>query len=377
MRFPESMAGKDYYKILGVEKTASKEDLKKAYKTLAKKYHPDLNKDDKDAEGKFKEINEAISVLGDDEKRKVYDQYGEDAFKNGARPGQNQGFDFSGFDFGSGDINFDEVFDMFFGGNPRRRTKSRGSDLRYDVEIDLEDAAFGVDKTVRLRKRNVCDKCNGVGGDTVETCKTCKGSGQERIVKRTPFGTFQATAPCETCGGSGKTVKTPCKTCDGNGYIISEKTLNVKIPKGVEDGSRLRIMGEGDAGPRGQQPGDLYIFISVKEHEYFEREGNDINIEVPISYTQAVFGDEIEVPILRGKAKLKIPPGTQSGTILKMRNKGIPYSDGIGSGDQNIVVIVDVPTKLTSAQKDALKKYGESIGEQVRPQKSFFKKIFK
>jgi molecular chaperone DnaJ len=378
MRFSESMAGKDYYKTLGVEKNASKEELKKAYKTLAKKYHPDINKD-KDAESKFKEINEAISILGDDEKRKTYDQYGEDAFKNGSRPSQGygSGFDFSGFDFGSGDVNFDEVFDMFFGGNPRRRAKSRGADLRYDIEIDIEDAAFGVEKTIRVRKKNICHKCNGLGGESVETCKTCKGSGQERIVKRTPFGAFQATVPCETCGGSGKSVKQECKVCEGNGYVVGEKTLNVKIPKGVEDGSRLRIIGEGDAGARGQNPGDLYIFINIKEHEYFEREGNDINMDMPISFTQAVFGDEIEVPILKGKAKLKIPPGTQSGTILKMRNKGIPYSDGIGSGDENITVIVEVPTKLNSAQKEALHKYGESIGEQVRPQKGLFKKIFK
>lgn len=373
------MAGKDYYKILGVEKNASKEELKKAYKTLAKKYHPDLNKNDKDAESKFKEINEAISVLGDDEKRKMYDQYGEDAFKQGGGPGQGygQGFDFSGFDFGAGDMNFDEVFDMFFGGNPRRRAKSRGADLRYDIELDLEDAAFGVEKTIRIRKRNVCSKCKGLGGESVETCKVCHGSGQERIVKRTPFGTFQATAPCETCGGSGKTVKDPCKSCDGNGYVVGEKTLSVKIPKGVEDGSRLRIPGEGDAGARNQSPGDLYIFINVREHEFFERDGNDINIEVPISFTQAVFGDEIEVPILRGKAKLKIPQGTQSGTILKMRGKGIPYSDGIGTGDQNITVVVDVPTKLSSSQKEALQKFADEMGEKGRPQKGLFKKIFK
>ncbi len=369
------MAGKDYYKTLGVDKNASKEEIKRAYKTLAKKYHPDVNKD-KDAEHKFKEINEAASVLGDDQKRKLFDQYGENAFKQGSA-GQGQGgFDYSGFDFGSGDVNFDEIFDMFFGGSPRRRTRARGADLRYDVEIDLEDAALGVEKTVRLRKRNNCSHCNGVGGEKVEICHVCKGTGQERIVKRTPFGAFQTVASCELCNGTGKEIKEPCKVCAGNGYIASEKTLNVKIPKGVEDGSRLRVMGEGDAGMRGQQPGDLYIFISVKEHDFFERVGNDINIEVPISFIQAVFGDEIEVPTLKGKAKLKIPPGTQSDTVLKMRGKGIPYSDGIGTGDQNITVVVDVPTKLTSGQKDALKKYADTMGEQVRLQKNFFKKIF-
>ncbi|MGV8162283.1 MAG: molecular chaperone DnaJ [Candidatus Nanoarchaeia archaeon] len=368
--------GKDYYKVLGVDKNATKEDLKKAYKTLAKKYHPDVNKD-KDAEAKFKEINEAVSVLGDDDKRKMYDQYGEDAFKNGAGSSQGTGFDFSGFDFGAGDMNFDEVFDMFFGGAPRRRSKSKGTDLRYDVELELEDAAFGAEKSVRLRKRNVCSKCKGIGGESLETCKTCRGSGQEKFVKRTPFGMFQATGPCETCGGSGKTVIDSCKVCEGNGYVVGEKTLNIKIPKGVEDGSRLRVMGEGDAGVRGQHPGDLYIFISVKEHEFFERDGNDINIEVPIGYTQAVFGDDIEVPTLKGKAKLKIPAGTKSGTILKMRGKGIPYSDGLGTGDQNITVVVEVPTKLTSAQKEALNKYAETMGEQAKIQKNFFKKIFR
>jgi len=366
---------KDYYKILGVEKGASKEEIKKAYKTLAKKYHPDINKET-DSQEKFKEINEAASVLGDDQKRKAYDQYGEDAFKQG---GFDRGFsgysDFSGFGSGN-EFDFDDVFEMFFGGNPRRRTRDKGVDLRFDLELNLEDAAFGIEKEIHVRKKNVCSDCSGKGGSKLETCGVCHGTGYQKTVKRTPFGAFQTTSACEECQGTGKIIKEPCETCDGAGYVVSEKKIKIKTPQGIESGMRLRVLGEGDAGSRGQEPGDLYVYINVLDHEFFERDGNDIYIEVPISYTQAAFGDEIEVPTLKGKAKIKIPAGTQSETILKMRGKGIPYQDGVGAGDQNVKVSVEVPKHLNKKQEEALKKYGDLMGESAKPQKSFFKKIF-
>lgn len=365
---------KDYYKILGVDKSASREEIKKAYKTLAKKYHPDLNKDS-DAQEKFKEINEAASILGDDEKRKMYDQYGDSAFKHGAGGQGFSGFE-SGFDFGSG-FDFEDVFEMFFGGSTsRRRSRSRGSDLRYDLELSLDEAAFGVEKSIKVEKKNVCDACEGLGGVDFNTCSTCQGSGQVKITKRTPFGAFQTVTTCNDCKGLGKVPKDACKVCKGHGSKFGEKTIKIKIPQGVDSGSRVRISGEGEPGTLGSEPGDLYIFIRVKPHEFFEREGNDLHIEVPISITQAVFGDSIEIPTLKGRAKIKIPSGTQPGTIIKMRGKGVPYSDGFGAGDQNVHVNVEVPRKLSKSQEELLRKFAEESGEEAKPHKSFFKKIF-
>lgn len=368
------MTSKDYYKTLGVEKGATTAEIKKAYKKLAKKYHPDINKDES-AQEKFKEINEAASVLGNEEKRKQYDQFGSDAFRNGGNGQDFSGFDFS--NFGGGFGGFEDIFDAFFGGSRgRRQTQRKGSDLRYDMEITLEEAAFGVQKTIHVEKRNKCDVCKGSGGEEVESCSTCHGTGYIRTVKRTPFGAFQSTGPCTECSGTGKVVKKPCKKCHGEGFVVSEKKIKVDIPKGVDEGMRLRIAEEGDFGPRGTIPGDLYIFIHVKEHEFFVRDGEDINVEIPISFTQAVFGDTIEIPTLSGKAKLKIPPGTQSGTIFRMRGKGIESMRGYGHGDQNVSVIVDVPKKLDKKQKETLKEYQSLIGEHAKPQKSLFKKIF-
>lgn len=369
------MAKKDYYQILGVEKNASKEEIKKAYKKLAKKYHPDLNKEE-DAQDKFKEISEAASVLGDDQKRQQYDQFGSDAFKQGGNQGGfsgASGFDFSGFS-GEG-MGMDDLFEMFFGGG-RRGSVRKGSDLRYDIELNLEEAAFGVEKTVKVKKRNVCADCEGSGGEETQTCTDCHGTGYKRVLKRTPFGAFQSNSTCSDCGGTGKKIVKECKKCGGDGYLLSEKTMKITIPQGIEDGSRLRVSGEGDAGERGQQPGDLFLFIHVKEHEFFQRDGNDINIEIPISFAQATFGDEINVPTLKGKTKLKIPKGTQPGTILRMKGKGIPYSRGYGVGDQNVVVNVEVPKKLTLKQKEALEKYAKTMGDKSKPHESFIEKIF-
>jgi molecular chaperone DnaJ len=366
---------KDYYEILGVGKDASKDEIKKAYKKLAKQYHPDINKE-ADANEKFKEVNEAASILGNDEKRKMYDQYGESAFKNGG-PGQGfSGFDHSGFDFGGG-FDFDDVFEMFFGGNPRRRTRQKGHDLRFNLELSLVEAAFGSEKNIKVKKKNVCSDCDGLGGRNLKQCSVCHGAGSIRVTKRTPFGAFQSVAMCDNCGGLGKVPEDICDTCKGQGSVYGEKTIKVQTPQGLDNGSRIRIPGEGEPGGPGIESGDLYIFISVKEHEFFEREGNDIHISVPISFTQAVFGDSIEIPTLKGRARLKIPDGTQPGTIIKMKGKGIPYTDGFGAGDQNVHINVEVPRKLSKKQEAILKDYAKESGEDANPHKSFFKKIFR
>ncbi len=362
---------KDYYELLGVSKDASKEEIKKAYKKLAKKYHPDINKEE-GAEQKFKEISEAASVLGDDEKRRQYDQMGHDAFQQGSQGGS--GFEgFGDFDFGSG-FDMDDIFDAIFGGGRRRRSK--GSDLRVDLTITLEEAAFGVEKEVSITKKNPCGKCNGTGGEELETCSTCAGQGVVRMVRRTPFGAFQSTGPCQECEGSGKKIKKPCDECSGKGYIVGESKVKVDIPAGVESGNRLRLQGYGEAASRSKASGDLYVFINVKKHDYFERHGDDIILEAPISFVQAVFGDEIEVPTLDGKAKLKIPSGTQPGTKFRMKNKGIQNINGFGRGDQHVIVNVEVPKKLSKAQKDALEDFKKASGETVKPQKNFFRKFF-
>jgi molecular chaperone DnaJ len=363
---------KDYYEILGVSKNASKEEIKKAYKTLAKKYHPDLNKTP-EAEAKFKEISQAAATLGDDQKRQQYDSMGHDAFNQGG--GSRQGFDFNDFGGFSG-FDMDDILNAFFGGGSGgQRRRQTGQDLRVDLQITLEEAATGIEKQINIRKKHSCTSCNAKGGKT-KTCSTCQGQGAVRSIKRTPFGSFQTTTTCAVCQGTGEEITQTCDTCAGRGYTNLEKTLNIKIPAGVDDGTRMRLDSEGDAGPRNAKPGDLYVFISVKEHKYFKREGNDVHIEVPISFTQAVFGDEIEVPTLIGRAKLKIPQGTQPGTIFKMVGKGIPNLQSFGSGDQKVHITIQVPEKLTKEQKKHLEDFAKSVGESAKPQKSFFEKIF-
>ncbi len=376
------MAEKDYYKILGVSKDATKDEIKKAYKKLAMKYHPDKianasDSEKKEAEEKFKEINEAASVLGDDRKRETYNQYGSEGLKRGPGGFDYNNFDFRDFGFG-GEFDFGDIFDTFFGGGGRSRRNSsrRGNDLRYDIEITLNEAAFGIKKTISVKKADKCDKCNGAGGTNLESCEECQGTGHVRQTRRTPFGLFQTTTTCRNCSGSGQVITNPCAECEGTGKSVKTKKIEITIPEGVEDGQQLRLSGEGEAGYRNGRTGDLYIFIHVKAHKYFERHGNDILLEVPISFVQASMGDEIEVPTLKGKADLKIPSGTQSGTIFKMRSKGIPYLNSYGSGDQLIRVDVQVPKKLSGKQKDALKEFAKASGKDVKPQKSFFGKLF-
>ncbi len=375
---------KDYYKVLGVEKNASKEDIKKAYKRLAKKFHPDLNKEP-DATEKFKEINEAASVLGDEQKRTQYDQYGDaDAFK--------QASGFSGFDpkdfgfnrdFGE-DFDFGDIFDMFFGGGQsgftrRGRHDYRGSDLRFDMSLDLQDVSSGVEKTIILERLDKCPDCKGEGtksSSDIIICNSCRGSGRVTSSRRTAFGIFQTVTTCNECHGEGKTIKNPCKTCKGKGRMQKEARIKINIPAGVDDGTRLRVSGEGDSGVRGYASGDLYVIIHVKPHKLFERDGDDIFMETPISFTQAALGDVIDVPTIDGKTKLKIPPGTQTNTVFRLKGYGLPHLNRYGKGDQNVKVIIQTPENLSRKQKELLEQFAEESGDAAQPHKNFFKNIF-
>ena len=350
---------KDYYKILGVSKSATKEEIKNAYKKLAKQYHPDLNKNP-DAAEKFKEINEAAAVLGDEQKRAQYNQYGSAGpqFRGGAG---FEGFDFSDFMSESGGFDFDSIFENFFGGSGQRtRRKQRGSDLRYDMEIELADAAFGATKTINIPAAAECSRCHGTGAenpDDIITCAECNGRGVTTRTQRTPFGLFSTTATCRKCRGQGKYVKHACKECGGRGVVEKTRNIEIKIPPGSIDGTNLRIQGAGEAGERSAGSGDLYIVINIKPHKIFERHDSDIYIKVPISFTTAALGGEIEVPTLKGKAALKIPAGTQSNTIFRMKHQGIPDLRSHHVGDENVEVIISVPENLTRKQKKLLEDF--------------------
>ncbi len=372
------MSEKDYYELLGVEKSATKEQIKKAYKKLAMKYHPDRAPEDKkkEYEEKFKEISEAASVLGDEKKRQQYDQFGSAAFNGGAGGSGFQGFDFSDImsQFRGGNFgDFGDVFDQLFGGGGRRRgTRARrGNDLLSEVDVTLEEVSTGTTRTLKLNKLEHCADCNGKGAHKFDSCEHCHGSGYIKQTQRTPFGLFQQTGPCPYCHGKGELPQDSCKECGGEGLIRKKKEIEVTIPAGIEDSMRLRVGAEGEVGSNGGRSGDLYVHVNVDSHKYFERAGDDIHIVVPISFTQAVLGDEIEVPIIDGKATLKIPAGTASETIFKMRGKGLPSVHGRGHGDQMVKVKIEVPTKLTKKQKDLIKQLKEE-----KPSKSFLEKIF-
>lgn len=369
---------KDYYKILGVEKNASKDQIKTAYKRLAKKYHPDLNKES-GATDKFKEINEAASVLADDQKRQQYDQFGTADFAG--YQGGTSGFDFSDFMSESGGFDFDSVFDSFFGGSMfgggrgRRKGSRRGSDLLYEMEISLEEAAEGAEKHITLPKMEKCDECNGTGAESksgISKCDECEGTGMVRHTRRTPFGIFATTSACSRCRGEGTIIKNPCRECNGSGVVEKTKKIKVEIPHGISDEMRLRITGEGEAGEKGGPSGDLFVQIQVRPHKIFKREGDDIHTEIPISFSQACLGDEIEVPTLEGTAKMKIPAGTQTNTIFRLRGKGIANLRGGEKGDEKIKVIVEVPKKLTKKQREILEEFDE---ETKKAEKGFFGKI--
>jgi molecular chaperone DnaJ len=362
------MTDKDYYKILGVEKNASKEEIKSAYKKLAKRYHPDVNKD-AGATEKFKEINEAASVLGDDQKRQQYDMYGGDFERKYHQDFSQQ---FSGFDFE--DMDFGDLFEMFFSGgfsSAQGHRHSRGRDLRYDLDITLEEAAKGVKKSIIIEKPELCKDCDGKGGDDYDRCSDCDGKGIKRVRQQTPFGIFESRITCKKCQGHGEIIKNICSTCKGRGIVHKKKTLEVNIPAGVDSGAQLRLREEGEAVKNGTI-GDLYIFIEVKRHKYFEREDNDIILELPITVSQAILGDDVEVPTLEGKAMLKIPKGTQPDTILRMRGKGIQHFNHHGTGDQLVRLKVEIPERLTKRQEEIIKEFDKEFGKK----KSFLEKIF-
>jgi len=378
---------RDYYDILGVSKDVSAADLKKAYRKLAIKFHPDKNPDDKEAEEKFKELGEAYEALSDDDKRAAYDRYGHAAFENGGGGGRG-GFGGGGFHDAS-DI-FSQVFggafggggggfeDIFGGGGGRRRRdpsgRQPGSDLRYDLEISLEEAAEGVQKELEIEKLETCSSCNSSGsqsGSGRETCLTCRGQG---AVTR-QHGIFVQQTECPACNGAGQTITDPCSDCHGEGRLNETTRIKINIPAGVDDGTRLRSTGNGDAGMRGGQPGDLYVFLHIKKHEIFEREDDNLFCEVPIPFATATVGGELEVPTLEGKSSIKIPAGTQGGTTFRLRNRGIKDLRSGGKGDLHIEVNIEVPTKLNSDQKEKLNEFAESIGAKNNPmQESFFEK---
>ncbi len=373
------MADKDYYKILGVDKRAGKDDIKKAYKKLAMKYHPDRAPEEKkkEYEEKFKEISAAASVLGDDKKRQQYDQFGSSSFSGGA--GGHGGAGFEGYDFSdimsqfrsAGFDDGDDMFEQIFGGGGRRSRSRRGSDLLYETEITLLDAVKGTTKEIELNKLEQCDDCGGKGAHKFDRCDHCRGSGYLKRTQRTPFGLFQQTGPCPHCAGKGELSTDSCGKCGGEGVVRRRKKLEITIPAGVEKGMRLRVPGEGELGGDGGRAGDLYVQIRVAEDEYFERKGNDLYITVPISFTQAVLGDDIDVPTIDGKASLSIPAGTSSETIFRMRGKGVPSVHGHETGDQMVKVKIEVPKKLSKKQIDLIRQLKEE-----KPSKSFLERIF-
>ncbi len=370
----------DYYEILGVQKGASADEIKKAFRRLAREYHPDVSNHE-EAEERFKEVNEAYEVLSDPQKRQMYDLYGHDA-ANG-RYGNGAGY--GGFE-GFGDVGgFGDIFDMFFGGGGartgRRTGEESGNDLRYDIEMTLEEVAVGLDKDIRVSRLSRCGTCSGSGvkpGSSVEECPYCHGAGQVRRTQQTILGSFSTVTTCSACGGRGQVIKDPCPDCGGQGRLRQTSDVSVHIPSGVDDGTSVRIRGEGDAGPRGGPSGDLYIFVHVKPHSVFDRRGNDIICEIPITFVQAALGDTIEVPILEGTEKLEIHEGTQTGSTFKLRSRGLPDINSGVRGDEYVIVRVVTPTKLNEEQKKALRELGESLGQQVHPHegKSFFEKLW-
>lgn len=377
------MSKRDYYEVLGVSKTATQDELKKAYRKLARKYHPDLNKDNPEAAEKFKECNEAYSVLSDEQKRAQYDQFGPEAFENGGMGGGPGAGGFGGFG-GFGGSGMEDIFDMFFGGQGRGGRSNnagpqRGADLRYDMEITFEEAAFGVEKEISLKRAERCEHCHGEGaepGSKVETCPECHGSGYVRFTQNTMFGQMVNERPCSRCHGDGKIISNPCKECGGSGTVKKTKKLKVKIPAGVDNGSRLRVGGEGEAGLKGGPSGDLYVYLYVKPHKFFERDGTTVLCEVPINIVQATLGAEIKVPTLDGQVTMKVPEGTQPGKVMRLKGKGIPSLRGGGRGDQLVRMKVVVPTKLTDKQKDALQKFADISKDNINPEeKSFLNKV--
>lgn len=367
---------RDYYESLGVDRSADEATIKKAYRKLAKQYHPDVNPGDAEAEKKFKEVNEAYAVLSDPEKKAKYDQFGHAAFEAGGGA--------SGFG-GFGDFGFDmsDIFSSFFGGGgSTRRGPVRGDDISVRVTLTFEEAVFGTKKEISYQRVQKCASCAGSGaakGTSPKTCTTCGGSGRVRVQQRTPLGIMQTQKTCDACRGTGKIIETPCDACRGNGYVRATKKLDVSIPAGIDDGQRIVLSAQGSEGRDGGPAGDLYIYVTVKPHAVFEREGADIYCEVPISFTEAALGAEIDIPTLEGTEKYAIPEGTQTGTTFTLRQKGVPVVNSKTSrGALHITVMVEVPKSLSGEQKELLRKFAESCGEaNTKGRDKFFKRFFK
>jgi len=357
------MTKRDFYEILGVAKDAPKEEIKKAYRQMALKYHPDKNPDNKEAEDRFKEAAEAYEVLSDEQKRQVYDRYGHEGLK---------GTGYQGFS-GAEDIfsSFGDIFEGFFGHRGQQRERGRGSDLRYDLTIGLEEAATGVERTISVEKYVSCTACKGKRcepGFGPQICPTCGGHGQVRRQQ----GFFAISMPCGSCGGTGQIIKHPCKQCRGLGKELKKKELKVKIPAGMEAGAHLRLLGEGEPGTMGAADGDLYILVYINDHPNFERHGDDLVTRLRITYPQAALGAEVEIPTLLGTAKLTVPKGTQSHTLLKIKGEGMPTLHGKGKGNLVTQVIVDVPEKLSREQEDLLREYAKISGGPAPKKGGFF-----
>ncbi|MBR6514906.1 MAG: molecular chaperone DnaJ [Clostridia bacterium] len=367
---------RDYYEVLGIQKGASEDEIKKAYRGMAKKYHPDLHPGDAEAEAKFKEVNEAYSVLSDADKKAKYDQFGH----AGVDPGMGGGYGgfgggFEGFDFG-------DIFGSFFGGGSTHRSRNapqRGQDIEVQLTISFEESAFGCKKDVSFKKVEKCPECRGSGaakGTSAETCPTCHGSGQVKVTQQTMFGMMQSTKTCDNCRGTGKVIKTPCTNCRGTGYVRVSKTIEVSVPQGIGNGQRISLRGLGDDGRNGGPSGDLIIYINVKPHRIFERSGNNLYCDIPVTFTEATLGATIKVPTLEEEVEFTIPEGTQNGTSFRLRGKGMPsVHNPKNKGDIEFTVAIEVPRNLDSKQKELLSAFAEACGEKhYHKKKKFFEK---
>jgi len=359
---------RDYYEVLGVSRNADARELKSAYRKLAQSYHPDRNPDNAEAEDKFKEVSEAYEVLANEEKRARYDQFG-----HAGLGGAGGGDPFRGQGFGSINDIFGDIFGDMFGGRGGQR--ARGADLRYNLELSFKEAAFGVEKEIIVPREVRCESCGGSGakpGTHPKRCSGCGGAGEVRFTQ----GFFSVARPCPQCQGRGELIETPCTDCRGRGRVSREAKLIVKVPGGVDSGTRVRLTGEGEVGPAGAPPGDLYVVCRVREHPIFLREDADVLCELPLTYPQAALGAELEVPTLDGKIVMKIPAGTQTGKIFRMRGKGIPKLGSSGRGDQHVRVVIETPTGLNARQRELLEQFAAESGEEVSPQsKGFFDKV--
>ena len=371
---------RDYYEVLGIQKGASEDEIKKAYKKLARKYHPDMNPGDKEAEEKFKEVNEANEVLSDPEKKARYDQFGFAGVDPNYGAGAGGGAYGGGFDFGDlGDI-FGSFFGGGFGGGQRRNPNApqRGESIRASVSVSFTEAAFGCEKSVTLERSEQCPTCKGNGcapGTTPEICPDCHGTGTVQTRRQTPMGVFASNGPCRKCGGTGRLIHQPCPDCRGTGAVRKRKTIKINIPAGIDHGQTISLRGQGNASKNGGPAGDLLITVMVQPHELFHRDGVDVFCEAPITFAQAVLGAELEIPTIDGKVKYSIPEGTQTGTVFRLKGKGIPVLNGRGRGDQYVTVTIETPRNLNKEQKEALRRFSETLGESnYEKRKSFFKK---